>query len=83
MLGYSQNLPTVLLIEGFAFKINTKDHTPPHTHIWKSGLEVRLTLEGQQQMGGTTMRPADVRRAQAILTENLGPLWEAWKAHHG
>lgn len=76
-------MPTVLLVEGFAFKVNTKDHAPPHVHVWKGGLEVKLTLNGQQDMRGATMRPADVRRAQKIMAENLGSLWDAWRLYHG
>lgn len=76
-------MPTVLLIDGLAFKVNINDHGPPHTHVWKSGLEVRLSLMDLQEMPGTTMRPADVRKALDILRGNLETVWGAWRTYHG
>jgi hypothetical protein len=37
--------PTILQREGFSIKANTRDHLPPHVHVWKDGKEARFAIE--------------------------------------
>ena len=30
-------MPTVVEEQGFKVKVNTRDHLPPHVHVWKAG----------------------------------------------
>ncbi len=37
-------MPTVLRKAGFSIRIRTRDHEPPHVHIFHSGKEVVILL---------------------------------------
>ncbi len=37
-------MPTILRQGGFEFRIRTRDHEPPHIHIFRGGTEVVINL---------------------------------------
>jgi hypothetical protein len=37
-------MPTVVVELGFAIKVNTRDHLPPHVHVWKAGGFARFVV---------------------------------------
>ena len=51
--------------------MNTRDHLPPHVHVWKDGREARFAVEDDKVTllsdGGLT--DAELRRAAEIVYE--------------
>ena len=43
-LGYYGSVPTVVAEHGFQIKVNTRDHLPPHVHVWKAGKMARFIV---------------------------------------
>ncbi len=37
-------MPTVVSERGFQIKVNSRDHLPPHIHVWKSGCYARFIV---------------------------------------
>ena len=61
--------PTIFRCEGFSIKVNTRDHLPPHVHVWKDEAEARFAVAGGRvgvlSAGGLT--DAEIRRAAEIV----------------
>jgi hypothetical protein len=76
-------MPTVLLIDGFAFKIQTNDHIPPHVHVWKAGREAKLYLDLVRPEAGYTLSARDLARAAVIVQQHQAFLMAEWGKYHG
>lgn len=67
-----------------AYKINEKDHSPPHVHIEGMGASVRinlLTLEILDQE--TDFSHATLNRIIKVVKENRSLLLDRWEELHG
>lgn len=76
-------MPTVLLLDGFAFKINTNDHLPAHVHVWKAGRRAKIYLDPVKPEAGSTLGVRDLARAAAIVKRHQAYLIGEWEKHHG
>jgi hypothetical protein len=79
-------MPTILRQNGFEFVIRTRDHLPPHVHVFLSGTEVVLNLGIDKktplirELRG--MQTRNIRRALEITVENNELfLAEWWRIH--
>ncbi|NNM93567.1 MAG: DUF4160 domain-containing protein [Candidatus Eremiobacteraeota bacterium] len=63
--------PTIFRREGFSVKVNTRDHLPPHVHVWKNGQEARFAVytDRIELLSAVGMTDAQIRRAAEILYE--------------
>ena len=79
-------MPVVLRMNGFAFRVNTHDHPPPHVHVRISGTWARITLgaagEEPYVMRRCTMRDHDVARALGIVYDWRAHLLCEWSKYH-
>jgi hypothetical protein len=69
---------------GFEVRIYTKDHPPPHIHVWKAGGQVKITLDEEpvvQRVKGMSDR--DVVKAYRIVARNRAQLLAKWREIHG
>lgn len=73
-------MPTVLRVDGFAFRFYAGDHEPPHVHVSYGGDEVVLAIETAEVRKPPGMRLPDVRRAQELVREHQRELMAAWLA---
>ncbi len=39
-------MPTIIVERGFRISVNSKDHLPPHVHVWKAGFEAKFVVWG-------------------------------------
>ena len=70
LLGYNWGMaPTILRREGFSIIANTRDHLPPHVHVWKDGKEARFAIENGKVtlLSDGGMTNAELRRAAEIV----------------
>ena len=77
-------MPTVLRESGFAVRIYTLDHPPPHVHVWKAGAVVKIDLathEAIEIVGDISDR--DVKRAERLVARNAARLKREWMKIHG
>lgn len=77
-------MPTVLIVNGFHFRMWHNDHPPMHVHVRKGGGEVILIIDGlipivRDDFG---MSPPDVRRAISIAYDNVSALRHLWRQIH-
>lgn len=76
-------MPTVLRAGRFTVRIYTQDHAPAHVHVvhGNGNLKVYLETERDPELRGS-MRPADVRRAVALVSAHYDDLLGAWRRIH-
>lgn len=82
-------MPTVLRQDGFRIIIYTpsREHGPPHVHVWKAGGEVIIELArpGRSQVirAVAGVRPSDIAKAFRIVEDNSDFLHRNWRTYHG
>jgi hypothetical protein len=79
-------VPTVLRLEGFAFRVYLDDHPPAHVHGWKGEgwVSIRLPEKGEnaRPIRSVRMKDADVSRAVHLVETNAEILWNGWRRYH-
>jgi len=77
-------VPTVIREDGFAVRIYTFDHPPPHVHVAKAGATVRIDLATHsvtEIVGAISDR--DVKRAERLVARHAKQLKQEWAKIHG
>ncbi len=49
LIGYNYYMPTVAQENGFSLIIRTRDHEPPHVHVWKNKKEMLFYLGSENE----------------------------------
>ena len=79
-------MPTVLRIDGFDIRVRTRDHTPPHVHVFRSGYEVVINLGDEFEppyiRDDRGMPVRNMRQALEIVTQNRIFLTIEWAKVH-
>ena len=76
-------MPTVLRVDGFSFRVRTKDHPPPHVHVFHGGKEVvillgdEINLPSIRDIRGMPVR--QMRSALELVAANQDCLREEWR----
>ncbi|HSK70557.1 MAG TPA: DUF4160 domain-containing protein [Pyrinomonadaceae bacterium] len=80
-------MPTILRRGGFEFVIRTRDHDPPHVHVFLAGTEVLFNLGIESEMPTIRevrgMNQRNVRRAFEIVIENNEIFLARWREIYG
>lgn len=71
-------MPTVLRSGGFMVMIYTRDHPPPHVHIFHGGDEVVINLQPVEVREASRMKNSLIRKALELVEENQGFLLSEW-----
>ena len=79
-------MPTLLRTNGFAFRIYTNDHEPPHVHVIKSNGEALIEL-GDEKNPPTIreiyrMHDRDVAIAYDLVKQFKTKLLDGWREIH-
>lgn len=78
-------MPRVFDENGFRGQIYSDDHIPPHIHVFKSGFELIISLQGDVPMirrnKGMSLR--DAKKALALVTKYQAEALEIWEEIHG
>jgi hypothetical protein len=77
-------MPTLIRKAGFAVRVYTLDHPPPHVHVAKAGAVVKIdlaTCEVVEIAGKISDR--DLKRAETIVAANAEFLRKEWTKIHG
>jgi len=77
-------VPTLIREGGFAVRIYTLDHPPPHVHVAKAGAVVKIDLATCQviEIVGT-IADREVRRAELLVAKHAPFLKDEWTKIHG
>ncbi|HEX5725309.1 MAG TPA: DUF4160 domain-containing protein [Longimicrobiaceae bacterium] len=75
-------MPTVLRVDGFAVRILTDDHPPPHVHVVKAGEKCKIEIGTLIVSHVIGMRASDLVRALEIVEEHRWFLWQRWRQIH-
>lgn len=66
------------------FKVNAKDHNPPHVHVEGKGTSVRINLESLDFMDeGTDFSKGDLHEILTEVIKNQELLLKQWRKYHG
>lgn len=76
-------MSVVLRIGKVKFKINAKDHNPPHVHVEGYGESVRINLSDFEQMNDTNFSPSALRMIREAVEMHREELLSKWKEYHG
>jgi len=80
-------MPTVLRKNGFRFQIYTDDHEPAHTHVFKAGKEVVISLGDETTKPWVRenkgMKKTSENQAVIIAADHQDFLLEKWREFHG
>lgn len=75
--------PTIFTFESLKFKINARDHQPPHVHIEGKGASVRINLVTLDFMDDKTeFSKSALDSIMAEVTRRKDELLEEWKKYH-
>ena len=77
------HMSVVLRIGKVSFRINARDHNPPHVHVEGYGESVRFSLNNPEQMDDTGFSPAALRMIREAVSMHREELLEKWKEYHG
>ena len=78
-------MPTLIRQDGFAIRIPTHDHEPPHVHCWRGAVEIVVNLDAKitiREINGPA-KSRDQRDAKRIVAEHRQTLLDAWRIIHG
>ena len=81
--AYSIFMSTVLVSRGLKFKINPRDHNPPHVHVEGYGATVRIDLRTFQPMDDTDFSRTDLKRIVEVIQAHAEELNAKWEEYHG
>jgi hypothetical protein len=74
---------TVLQVGRLKFKINKRDHPPPHVHVEGGGASLRVNLLTFEVMDGKTeFAKSTVRQIVSYVAEHKEELLEKWASYH-
>lgn len=76
-------MSTVVQIGRIKFKINAKDHNPPHVHVEGYGERVRINLVNLAHMDDTGFSPSALRTIRDAVKMYREELLAKWKEYHG
>ena len=80
-------MPTVLRVGGFSFRIRTRDHPPPHVHVFKGGKEVVIFLGDDIDLPSIrdvrNMPMRQMRVALELVAANQDLLRDEWRKLYG
>ena len=78
-------MPTIWRSGGFRFVIWPEDHSPPHVHVFRAGLEIVVNLETELPYvrDNYGMRQSDERAALLIAALNRQAFLARWKEING
>ncbi len=74
----------VLKLNNLKFKINQKDHNPPHVHVEGGGASIRINLLTMEVMDKKTeFTEAFMRKIVLYVIRHREELLEKWIEYHG
>jgi len=74
---------TVLRVGQLKYKVNKRDHNPPHVHVEGGGASVRVNLLTLEVMDDeTAFSQAMVRRIVMYVAQHKEELLEKWVEYH-
>lgn len=80
-------MPIVLRLGGFEIRIRTRDHLPPHVHVWHSGTEVVILLGTERDVPTVRdkrgMSERNMRRTLELVAQNQQILLMEWTRIYG
>lgn len=75
-------MPTILRQDGFEVMIYTRDHEPPHVHVWHGRAELVINLDPLEVRENNGMQPNRSRQAFDIVVSHQTELLIAWRKIH-
>jgi len=80
-------MPTVHKEDGYAVRIYTKDHPPPHVHVWRGSGVVKIQLDdgsgGLRVVASRGLSDREAIRAVRIVHAHRERLLDEWRRVHG
>ncbi|HEX2093925.1 MAG TPA: DUF4160 domain-containing protein [Longimicrobiaceae bacterium] len=80
-------MPTIYRESGFAFRIYTDDHDPPHVHVRYAGERAKVRIGDEETPASVEdagiMRVPNLVRAVRIVDANWRLFLERWEEIHG
>lgn len=77
-------MPTILRLFGLVFRIFTRDHLPPHVHVFSSDGEAKFLVDERtvELVDNRGLKQKDLRLAESILEENKDLVIKEWTKLH-
>lgn len=80
-------MPTVYRCKSLTFKVLTRDHDPPHLHVYTAEGTAKISLGseicGPYLRANVGMRASDVRLALQVIEEQQAWFLELWRKYRG
>lgn len=80
-------MPTILEKDGFRIIIRTRDHNPPHVHVYKADGQIAIALGSETEpveiVANWMKNRLDAKKAVAIVEENQMHLLAKWREIYG
>ena len=83
-IQYIQHMTVVFRTPNLKYKVNERDHLPPHVHIEGKGCSVRINLLSLEIMDtDTKFSISTLREIFEFVGRNQRLLLDEWEARHG
>jgi len=80
---YTLQMVTVLRVGKLKYKVNRRDHSPPHVHVEGGGATLRVNLLTLEVMDASTeFSKSMVRKIVTYIAEHKEELLEKWVEYH-
>jgi hypothetical protein len=80
---YTSRMVTVLRVGKLKYKVNRRDHSPPHVHVEGGGATIRVNLLTLEVMDASTdFSKSMVRKIVTYIAEHKEELLEKWVEYH-
>lgn len=78
-------MPTVMRFGGIRVMIRTRDHDPPHVHVFSAGAEARFRVDVSpvELLSNKGFSEKATKRIAEALTDRREFLMEKWDEYHG
>jgi Domain of unknown function (DUF4160) len=79
-------MPLALTHDGFEVRIRTRDHPPPHVHVFKADEHIKINIGDETEPPSIVrawMKRANARKAVGIVEEHQMRLLAAWREIYG
>ncbi|MBD2234935.1 DUF4160 domain-containing protein [Phormidium tenue] len=77
-------MPTIWREDGFEIRVNPNDHEPAHVHVFKSGGELKVQIQGDvSPLINWGMKDKDAAKACILVNKCRKQLLKAWEDIHG
>jgi hypothetical protein len=74
---------TVIVLDGYEVRVFTRDHSPPHVHVYKGDAHMKIDLAPIALVESIGASAREERRAVEVVAHHIDAFLAMWRKYHG